>query len=455
MGLLDGVLDRVADRISKSIQYDPYSLVNTTEYMDKGRGYSVSAEISESLADLMLMLSSMPISGDTERAKWLDLQADRFMRTKAKPLVSSAFGTGDAIVVPSWNGRNIQNLVVDSDDFVIFDCAGDDITSCAYVVDRKRIKNDNYTLLQAIELVPYETATGVSFANRYRMFVMRNESFADVPLSAFPDWEKRYEREWFIPNVDRLLIGRYKSFSIDPENVNSIKGIPICFGAKEPIAEIHYLLNQMHNEFDLSEKAIMADKRNFKKDANGELVLPRGKERLFMRFSGFGSENQIEEWSPEIRYLAYLEDIDKQERLVEKAVGVSHGVISQANDQYYQNVDNVRKSQQKTMSFISTARKVAEDCFLDLIYAWDKIANYYQITPVSTYDVSFDWSDEYIETFGDRREAILAGNAIGATDAVDYRMFVMDESPETARQRVEEIKAEKAAETVKLEDIAV
>ncbi len=48
-----------------------------------------------------------------------------------------------------------------------------------------------------------------------------------------------------------------------------------------------------------------------------------------------------------------------------------------------------------------------------------------------------------INTFSDQQGAILAGNSIGATDAVDYRMMVMGESPEVARQRVEEIAAAK------------
>lgn len=107
------------------------------------------------------------------------------------------------------------------------------------------------------------------------------------------------------------------------------------------------------------------------------------------------------------------------------------------------------------MGFISSARKQGESCLLGLVYAWNVLANHYGINPVGEYDVNFDWSNEYIETFADRQNAILAGQAIGATDAVDYRMFVMDESPETAKDRVREIKAENENDTAVLEDISV
>lgn len=445
MGILD-IFNRIAQRLKKTVQSETQSQ-NYRDYHRKGISYSVECDISESLADLMLMLSSMPVSGTSERALWLDDVSDRFFRDKAKAAVSAAFETGDCIIVPSWTGRNIQNVVVNADDFEVLAAVGEEITAVAYLVDTAYKDDQEYKLFQAIELVDYEAQDGTTaYANRYRMFVTRNGSMIDNGMSFFPQWAG-YKNEWYIPNVDRLLIGRYRSFTVNPENLNSIKGAPICFGAGEHIKEIHYLLDQMHTEFGFSEKGIIASKRLFKKEWRGDYsfpVLPDGKERLFMQIDG-ENDPVLKEWSPDIRYQAYLENIDKQEKLVERAVGVSSGIISNANEYNYQNMDNVRKSQQKTMGFISSARKQGETCLLGLVYAWNVLANYYGINPIGDYDVNFDWSDEYIETFADRQNAILAGNAIGATDAVDYRMFVMDESPETARDRVAEIAAEKAS----------
>lgn len=458
---LSTVFQKIAARQDKSIQSTTQSQAYR-DYLRKGSSYSVECDISEALADLMLMMSSMPISGNTERALWLDDVSDYFFRNKAKSAVSLAFETGDCLIIPSWTGRNIQNVIVSSDDFEVLQAVGDELTAIAYVVDRAVKDSQEYTLLQAVELVPYKAQDGSeTYANRYRMYVSRNGSLVENGLSLFPQWAG-YETEWYIPNVDRLLIGRYRSFTVNPADVNSIKGAPICFGAGEHIKEIHYLLDQMHTEFGLSEKGIIASKRFFRNkwvgsgdDSHTMPELPRGKERLFMALSGGNDSDVIKEWSPDIRYMAYLEDLDKQEKLVERAVGVSSGIISTPDEYNYSNVDNVRKSQQKTMGFISSARKQGESCLLGLVYAWNVLANYYGINPVGEYDVNFDWSNEYIETFADRQNAILAGEAIGATDAVDYRMFVMDESPETAKDRVREIKAEKANSAAVLEDISV
>ena len=454
MGILDTLFDKIADRLNMSVQSNTQSQ-RYRDYMAKGESYSIESEISEALADLMLMFSSMPIAGESERARWLDSVADDFFRNKAKTAITEGFISGDCIIIPSWNGRNLQNVIVGADDFQILESSGDEITACAYLVDTAVRDKQTYQLMQAVELVPYTSESGIeSYANRYRMFIARNNALTDTPLDSFPQW-RSYEREWYIPNVDRLLIGRFKSQTVNTANPNALKGAPICYGASDPMQEIHYLLDQMHEEFGLSEKAIMADKRLFKREwRNGDIetVLPRGRERLFMGIQGNSGDMPIQEWSPDIRYNAYLEAIDKQEKLVERAVGVSSGIISTPNNVNYENVDNVRKSQQRTMSFISTVRRQAESCMLGLVYTWDILANYYQITPIGDYAVNFDWSNEYVETFADRQNAILAGNAIGATDAVDYRMFVMEESPETARERVEEIKAAKSSQTVEVEN---
>lgn len=450
MAILSGFLNRLAGKSGKT----PQGLDIEQRYRDyfmKGDCYSVETEISEAIADLVLMGASFPVSGDSERAAWLDDVSDRFTRTDAKKAVTSAFVTGDCIVVPSWNGRNVQNMIVPGSAFDVFACAGEEITACGYVLDSMKKRGQEYRLMQSMELVPYSSADGSSsFECRYRTYVTKNGEVNSANLSEFPEWADRYTPEWSVPNVDRLLLGRFKSLAIDPMHVNNPKGVPICFGAGKYIEEIHYLLSQMHTEFGLSEKAVMAAKNMFQDiDENGQryVDMPRGRKRLFMftRGSVKGTDNEsITEWAPDIRYQAYLDAIDKQEKLVERAVGVSSGIISTPNDISYENVDNVRKSQTKTMSFVSNARKQGEQMLSQLMYAWDVLANYYDITPMGEHVVSFDWSDEYIETFADKQNAILAGEAIGATDAVDYRMFLYGETPEAAAQRVAEIRADKA-----------
>lgn len=467
MGLFDMVLDRLAAALGKRIQgYEQHAAYRDSG--KKGTDYSVESMVCESLANLMMLEFSMPIEGGSARARMLDEVSDAFVRGVLCNAVAMGFLTGDSITVPSWNGRTMDNVLVDAGSFAILGANGHEVTSMIYVVDEKQIKyGARYTLLRLIELVPYTAQDGTqTHANRYKTFIAKDGTITDIPLSEFPDWAAANEEEWVIPNVDRLLIGRYRSFTLNPLRPNAQKGTPICFGASAPIREIHYLTQQMHAEFGLSEKAIIADKTLFKKelrrDSEGnvisqKLVLPKGRERLFMDVGNRGGSGSplIQEWAPTIQLQPYIDALEKQYQEVEKCVGVSSGILSNLNDQSYQNVDNVRKSTIKTQSFVNTAREVCESYLSDMVYAWNAILNFYGVTPVGDYHVEYKWSDEYINTFSDQQNAILAGEAIGATDAVDYRVFVMGESPEVAKERVAQIKAEKAAVVPAFEEIRV
>lgn len=467
MGLFDMVLDRLAAALGKRIQgYEQHAAYRDSG--KKGTDYSVESMVCEPLANLMMLEFSMPIEGGSARARMLDEVSDAFVRDTLCNAVAMGFLTGDSITVPSWNGRTMDNVLVDAGSFAILGANGHEVTSMIYVVDEKQIKyGARYTLLRLIELVPYTAQDGTqTHANRYKTFIAKDGTITDIPLSEFPDWAAANEEEWVIPNVDRLLIGRYRSFTLNPLRPNAQKGTPICFGASAPIREIHYLTQQMHAEFGLSEKAIIADKTLFKKelrrDSEGnvisqKLVLPKGRERLFMDVGNRGGSGSplIQEWAPTIQLQPYIDALEKQYQEVEKCVGVSSGILSNLNDQSYQNVDNVRKSTIKTQSFVNTAREVCESYLSDMVYAWNAILNFYGVTPVGDYHVEYKWSDEYINTFSDQQNAILAGEAIGATDAVDYRVFVMGESPEVAKERVAQIKAEKAAVVPAFEEIRV
>lgn len=80
----------------------------------------------------------------------------------------------------------------------------------------------------------------------------------------------------------------------------------------------------------------------------------------------------------------------------------------------------------------------------ELVVCWDTLLNYYGIGAVGEYHVEYQWSNDYINTFSDQLNAIVAGQAFGGSDAVDYRMLVFNETPEVARDRVAAIKEDNA-----------
>lgn len=444
MQLFDKVLDSLAQRLHKRIQ----GIEQTQAFRDAGRKgseYSIEATVSENLANLACLNFEMPITGQGERALFLDRVSDAFMLEAMTKAATVGLLTGDCLVVPDWDGRGFRHAIVDAAHFAVLGAYGSELTAVAYVVDEKRMRHgDQLQLLRLIELVEYPTEEGTAKGTLYRTFLAKNGTVTDEDPAQVEGWD--VEREWLVPSTDRLLVARYKSHVINENEPNAVKGTPLCFGASEPIREIHYLTEQLHAEFELSEKAILADRRMFKKtpltDKDGavtgyRLELPKGRERLFMDFKG---EQGIQEWAPSIQVQPYLDALEAQYKRVEKLIGVDAGILSSVNDLNYMNVDNVRKSTVHTQSFINAARKRLGVCLEQLVYCWDTLANYYGITAPSPYEAKQSWSNDYINTFSDMQQAILAGESIGAMDAADYRQFVLGETPDQAKRKVAEIK---------------
>ena len=443
-GFVDGALSALVRRETgrEVVRRPPRAYYS--DWREQGVTFSVESIVADTLSNLACTGFTMPISGQSTRALELDAVSDSFVRGDLQDAMALGFASGDCLVVPIWTGSTFTNAVVPATDFEIVASAGGKPTAVAYVVDQRREATSTFQLVQLMELVPYVSQDGTETnACRYRLAVARNGSLSTATLADFPEWAGRYTEEWFVPNVDRLLLGRYKCFVRDKRNPNAEYGTPLCFGAGQHVREIHYLVDQLHNEFELSEKAIVADKTSFAKDRSGNLILPRGRERLFMNIRGRSVEGTgIEEWAPSIQNTPYAEALELHKRGVEKCIGVDSGILSTPVNTGYENVDNVRKSMRNTMAFVNHARGVAEEMLGDLVYSWDALLNLNGHEP-GEFEVKTKWSDDYINTFSDQRDALISGYGIGATDAVDYRIFVMGESPEQARQRVEEIKAGK------------
>lgn len=441
MGFLDKMLDRLADGIAGRIP----EVSERQAYRDvrqQPRTFSVEATVSDALANLACGGFKMPVTGESERARIIRRTADEFASSRLAETMSLAFVTGDVLVVPTWDGEGFSNAIVPRDQFKLEVTNAGRITAAAFVVDESKARDGVvWRLVECMRVERYRSVGGEEMQGvRITLHVARNEELSDRRHTSFPQWEG-YDGDVLIPATDRLPIARYKSFQRDKMAPNAKYGVPICYGASQPIREIHYLLDQLHAEFELSEKAVMADKRMFVRDPRGGLSMPRGRDRLYTpTMGGSVDETFWREWAPTIQAAPYMEALEVQKREVERCIGVDSGILSHPNDMNYQNVDNVRKSTRNTQAFVSRARGVADGMLDELLRAWDVLLSAAGV-PTGDYEHVHDWSDEYIDTFADMRDALVAGYSMGATDAVDYRSFVLEEPPEVARERVAEIAA--------------
>lgn len=403
---------------------------------------SITATIANRLSTITFIDSSISIDGENARAKFVNDVVTKFSNNQISTACEVSLGTGDVILKPNTDGKRIAIDIIDNSQFIVNEAIGDFLKAITIKVDEVEIKDKVYERFEYHEFVEGEQNYCV-----IRQLVYCNGEAE--PLTSVEQWAD-IQPVIIIPNVDRLLIGRYKCPTIDRSNINNVYGVPITFGHDKVIDNAVEAYNRFNEEFEAKETMLFADKQLFKgpKD-NGMPELPKGKERLFvnLRSKSIDSDLGIKEYSPDIRSDSLVTGIEENFKMIELITGLSNGILTKPSTNFA-TATEMRNSLQQTYANITKIRKVIESGTNDLIYAIDKLANLNNITPMGNFNVQFDWSDSYIEQMSERFNQLLQAESIGAISKAEFRQWVMNEDYNIALERVNEIVQEAPSEVI-------
>lgn len=404
---------------------------------------SLTSVLAERLTTLTVSDNEINVIGDNARAKYINDFIEWLDNTKLNAIAQVCLGTGDCIARPNTDGKRIGLDIIPNDKFVIVDAVGDYIYGLLVKCDE--IKTDNNDLYERWEYmklsedangVPYESITQVAFKNGKKINIAEVEAWAGL------------KDNQLIPNVDRLLLGRFKCPKINRKDVNSANGVPITAGNEYVVEQAKASYARFNEEFAKSEKFLFADKRVFKakkvRKADGSTeevsTLPDGKENVIMTVNGstqVDGSPLMHEFNPAIRQAELSAGIQENLKMLELVCGFDTGILSESNTKY-ENLDATRKSVQNTFAFITTFRKVLEQGITDLVYAVNVICNFNNLTPMGNYDIDYNWSDSFVENMAERFNELLQAHAINAVTTAEVRSWVMDVDLELAEQQLQE-----------------
>ena len=426
------------------------------DYTCKDGGTSITDMVSNKMSNLVKYKFELNIVGENKRSEWLDKQSSMFVKSTLGKSLQTSFNTGDCLIVPIVSGENVENKIMPAESFTIIAKDGDSLLEVICAIDEYKTKTSTYTLCQRII---YRNGNCT-----YRLYVAKDKKFGVVGLGVNPAWAD-YTEEWTVSGVDRMLVGRLKNVTIDPADVNAVKGMPLCFGATEQIEHIKELFEDVMTEKRLSEKMVFASKKLFKSEkvsirnddgtysTREQDVLPKGKRRLIQSIdaNGVDGKDLIHDWAPNIRIAQLRETIEEEKMQLEDIIGVDHGFISKTENTQYQNTDNVRKGQQNTASLIDDIRANCDGFLNDLVYTWNVLANYFNITVIGDYEINKDWSDEYLESYTDKATQYANGVSMVALPKYKYTAFILGIPDEEAKRIQEE--AENEQPSINIEDV--
>lgn len=400
MNVFSMIWDYVLQLFGKK-QLDKTAQSNSRRYKDEyeqTERINFTSVFANALANKAVSDSTLSVKDaagkDSRRSEWISNGLHKVWR-KNKTVVSQALGKGGKVFVPYVQDGQPFVDVIDQSRMVITAMRGDEIIGATLMADIGNANGKVYYRFADYEL-------------NGSIHTIRNRATTDqgheVELSVVPEWASIVP-EITINNVEHVLFG-YLKCPTDSREDKQTMGVPITYGAEETMRDLHVCLSDMRREYDLKKSFVGADERLFGKDNK----MPDN--GLFKRFNqtGLKDGNFWEVFDPAIRDSAYLARFQQLCGLLESAVGVSPGILTEPRTANA-TATEIRSANAATFAMVDSIRENIEAAFRQTAYALDVLAEFYSATPAGAmgdWQIIWDWdmsmTEASAETFNQLSE---------------------------------------------------
>lgn len=200
-----------------------------------------------------------------------------------------------------------------------------------------------------------------------------------------------------IENIEKPLFAVFKTPMANNIDIVSPLGMSIFAEALEELKDLDVAYSRNAKEIYDSKRTVLADERLFEGKAimvDGEIVRVKPKMPDYIRnVLSEGQENFYQEINPNLNTDTRVKGINNILSILAYKCGYSNGYFSFDSMTGIQTATGVEASQQRTIQFIKDVRDKLEMTMDDLIYAIDKYADLYDLSPVGVYEVEYGFGD--------------------------------------------------------------
>ncbi len=414
----------------------------TTDY-ETTTTENITAVIASRLGTLTIGSSSPALEGDGLRHDFLQSVLSHLWED-LPPIVSQSWGKGGKVLIPLVSGSHISVAAIDQSRVTINQTDGGRITSATVLAQTVVQNHQPYHRLMTYALQP----DGVQTITQTAV----NQSGVQVSLSTVPAWADLGE-PICITGTDRLLIGWIKCPRDSRKEANPY-GVPITYGAMQELTEIAEHLAWYRREFKLARPMLGLSETLWKNpndmDISAIKRTVQDDDSPFIPIhhtSIIGEDGRWQHFAPNIRQEAFEGRLTSLYRRLEKACGLSQGILTERQQMSYATKDEVRSAMYDTFALLSMMRKSIEIALHDVLYASDVLAEHFALTPCGScqqWSLSVDWDMSLLESTSETftqlselqsRGLITKGRlvswvlGIGMQEAQDEVSLATDEQP--------------------------
>ena len=346
--------------------------------------------ICSETARLAMLGTKITIDGSA-RAEWLQEQIDN-VYFKLRDWVEYSCAYGTVIFKPNGNGVDF----VSPGNFMVTDSTNGEITGIVFI-NRETVGKKYYTRLE------YHRFVDGYYVITNRCYVGNTESDRGkaVAIEMTP-WNGLLE-EVSIQNVDKPLYGVLKMPHANNIDVDSPMGLPIFSDAIEELKDLDIAYSRNSKEIFDSKRTVLLDSdkmlvsgtkvsamtgAGFER-ARTDLKLPDYVKNVF----GNGRDDFYQEINPQLNTDVRLSGLNALLSQIGYKVGYSNGYFVFNESGGIQTATEVESNDRRTIQLIKDVRDKIENCLEQLVYALNVFADLYDLSPVGTYEIVFDFGD--------------------------------------------------------------
>lgn len=396
------------------------------EYQDTGQE-NITAIFANSLSTLAFSDSSISITNNdttTKRTELLNSVMQDFW-ANIKQNIAIGNGCGMIVAIPYCVNGKLYIDNVSKDRVYVSGMQGKDITKLTVMAAVRHTDNG----IKYVRWTDYSIENGI-----YTIRQKATKNNIPCPLTEVEDW-KGIPPEMHIANVDKLPVGIYKC-PTSSRRPDKIDGVPITYGCQKTIERIHSCLESLDKEYKNKEIKVFADSNLF--DKNDKID-----KTLFKQFtvdSGLQDKTFFQVFDPAFRDTGYYNRLEHLFAQVEKEVGTSRGILTDLNITNGATATEIKRATYQTFSLCDDIHKNTEKYIDSLVYGLNVLANYFNLTPESDYQINYDWSYSMLEDTQSTFNQLVQAKSIGAVETAEVRQYITNEDYETAKAKVETIK---------------
>lgn len=385
---------------------------------------NVTAIIAGKLSHVACGESTISVTGDNPRAEYLERCIGR-VTDKLDLIAARAMGIGGVILKPYNYGAEQYIDILDQSRFSVVEQRGEVITKAQFVMDVRNIGKSVYVRGEYHSLADDGTYT---IENR------ATKDDSPIALAEVPEWANIPETIT-ISGVEQMLFAFVKCPTDNRVDTDNFRGVPVTYGQDAIIKGIMDILHEIPDEYTLKRVFVGAESSMF----NSAGHLP--KSQLYQKFGMANGSNigqgkaMWEVYSPDIRHESYFAGLDYYFGLLEKAIGVNKGILTDL-DTADATATAIKRSTFDTFNLVDAMRRNLETALNQLAYAFDVYANAGNFAPQGEWELAFDWSysllEDSQESFNQLRQVVSDGGL-----PVEYETaYVLDVTPEEARELI-------------------